>query len=488
MTHILLGLTALALIVLARVSRLELLRRLTGGLALLALALVAAGAVQLADGSAEWRSWTLVALLIVLGSLVIRVAMLVVFEWLIGQRAGVEVPRLAKDILAVALHLALVTIVLHTVQQIELGGLLATSAVLTVVIGLALQETLGTLLAGLALAWEKRLDTGTWVELEGTVGRVEELGWRSTVLRTVLGERILVPNSTVARSTIRLLGDGSRPVAVEVPVGVSYKVPPHEVKEILGAVARDLPSVLARPRPEILTREFADSAIVYDCRLWTSRPWSDSFVRDPFLTRAYVALQRAGMEIPFPQRTLHIVPRAGAKDASVARRVALEASPVFAGLEPDALETLSQRSKLLLFAPGEAVVSEGDASRALYVLGSGSVVVEAHGRQVGELEAGNVFGEIAFLTGEPRSATVRATTALEVIEIDAEALRAVLAEHAEAAQQLAERMARRMDRLEAAGAQPVTPRERRGLVATLREGLLRLVGGGRSVGNDPGGS
>jgi CRP-like cAMP-binding protein len=135
---------------------------------------------------------------------------------------------------------------------------------------------------------------------------------------------------------------------------------------------------------------------------------------------------------------------------------------------------------VLRFAPGEAVVVEGDASRALYVLAAGSVAVEARGVEVGALEPGNVFGEIAFLTGKPRSATVRAKTALEVVEIDAEALRAVLEDHAELAEQLAERMARRMDRLEAAEAEAATPRERRGLVSTLREGLLRLMGGARS--------
>lgn len=479
MLSILLASVALVLVVVGRVTRLEVLRRLNGGFALLALALVAQAVVDLAGLGGEWPKWTGVAVLLVIGSLAARLVMVAVFEWLLAQRAGVEVPRLARDIVAVAAHLAIVAAVLHSVADVELGGLLATSAVITVVIGLALQETLGTLLSGLALAWEKRLDTGTWVELDGTVGRVEELGWRSTVLRTVLGERILVPNSTVARATLRLLGNGSRPVAVRVMVGVSYQVPPHEVKEVLSAVARDCPGVLPRPRPEILTTDFADSAIVYECRMWTLRPWSDSFVRDPFLTRAYTALQRAGMEIPFPQRTLHVAPRSRPTDTAAAVRSVLESSPVFAGLHEQAVATLAERSRTLRFAPGEAVVLEGDASRALYLLATGTVAVEAKGVEVGALESGNVFGEIAFLTGKPRSATVRAKTALEVVEVDAEALRALLADHAELAEQLAERMARRMDRLEAAEARAATPRERRGLVAALREGLLRLVGGGR---------
>jgi len=482
-TNLLLGIGVLLVVLLGRMTRLELLRRFSPGLTMLSAALVGVGVVEVANASEDWRKWAMAVLLIVMGYLVARTVLLVVFEWLLAQRAGIEVPRLARDILAVAVYAVIATVVIHKMAEVDLGGLLATSAVLTVVIGLALQETLGTLLAGLALTWERRVETGTWLEVEGHVGKVEELGWRSTVLRTVLGERILVPNSSIARTGLRLLGDGSRPVAVSILVGVSYGAAPHDVKNVLAAVADDVPNVLPRPRPEILTREFADSSVVYECRLWTTRPWSDSSVRDPFLTRAYVALQRAGMEIPFPQRTLHVAPRRRETSSLPLVVAALGRSPLFSDLPPAALELLAQHSHRLRFAPGESVVRKDDASRALYVIAAGQVTVEADGVTVGTLESGNVFGEIAFLTGKPRTATVRASSALEVVEVDSEALRALLADHPDLATQLAERMARRQDRLDAAAIAASTPRERRGLVASLRENLLRLVSGPRE--HDP---
>jgi small-conductance mechanosensitive channel/CRP-like cAMP-binding protein len=483
MTNLLLGFAVLLVVLFGRMTRLELLRRFSPGLTLLSAALVGVAVADLTGAAEPWRKWTLSVLLIVLGYLLARALLLVVFEWLLAQRAGIEVPRLARDILAVAVYLAVAAVVINQMAQVDLGGLLATSAVITVVIGLALQETLGTLLAGLALTWERRVEAGVWLEVDGRVGKVEELGWRSTVLRTVLGERLLVPNSSIARTSLRLLGNGTRPVAVSVMVGVSYSAAPHDVKTVLGAVADDIPTVLPRPRPEILTREFADSSIVYECRLWTSRPWSDSAVRDPFLTRAYVALQRAGMEIPFPQRTLHVAPRRRDTDAVPMVVAALGRCPLFSGLPAAALELLAQHSHRLRFAPGEAVVRKDDASRALYVIAAGQVTVEVDGITVGSLETGNVFGEIAFLTGKPRTATVRAAAALEAVEIDSESLRALLADHPELANQLAERMALRQDRLDAAAMAASTPRERRGLVASLRENLLRLVSAGR--GPDP---
>ena len=107
------------------------------------------------------------------------------------------------------------------------------------VVGLALQQTLGNLLAGLALAWEQRLTIGTWIEIDGRVGVVEQTGWRSLLIRTRLDERLLVPNSEVGAARITILGSDNQPAAVAVRLGVAYREPPDAVKEVLLGVAVD---------------------------------------------------------------------------------------------------------------------------------------------------------------------------------------------------------------------------------------------------------
>jgi hypothetical protein len=349
--------------------------------------------------------------------------------------------------------------------------------VITVVVGLALQQTLGNLLAGLALAWEQRLKIGTWVEMNGEVGIIEQTGWRSLVARTRLGERVLVPNSDVASARVTILGSGERPVAVPVRLGVAYAVPPDAAKVIFRRVAAGMPSVLENPAPRILTHEFADSAVVYECRLWTQTPWCRDDLTDEFLTRAHAALARAGMEIPFPQRTLHR-PRPQENTDTVQRRhSALSESEVFGEIPDDALSALAENARLQRFAPGEAVVSAGDESTALYLVASGDAVVEQKGREVAQVRRGDFFGEMAFLTGSLRTATVRASsTALEVVEIDDSSLRNLLEHHVDLADHLAEKMAARQlqgEELRDETGALISPA---GLVTQFRKHLLRIVG------------
>lgn len=476
------GLLAIGLLVLGRLERFQLLRRLTLWLALTATAAVVHFIVLLVivPDPAVGVTWSWKIVLAALWFLAARIMLVLVLEWLLEQRFNAEVPRLAREVVALAVYLVVAAVLLQVLFLIQVGTLLATSAVITVVIGLALQQTLGNLFAGIGLAWERRLDAGTWLLLDGELGRVEELGWRSLTVRTRLGERIIVPNSTAAQTQLRLLGRGGGPVAVPIRLGVSYRIPPDQAKAVLHDVATGMAEVLPRPVPRILVIEYADSAIVYECRLWTQRPQLRNEIIDTFLTNAWSALARAGMEIPFPQRTLHFAQAATDTDSRLLRAAAFERSLLFAGLPAAATEALAERSRLLRFAPGEPVVREGDASRALYVIADGAAKVERGSKVIGDLARGELFGEMAFLTGEPRAATVRADGALAVVEVDSTALGTVLTDHPNLVDELAARMARRQAELEAAGRTETGIQPRRGLVGMLRASLLRLVGVTRS--------
>lgn len=459
-----------------RAEPLRRMRALTLPLVLTAIAALAhfvAAAVPFDGGVVRG---TEVALVMALGFLVARGCLLLIFEWVLIKRMGVTPPRLMREVLALLVYLALALLILRS-MDVEITGLVATSAVITVVVGLALQQTLGNLLAGLALAWEQRLVPGTWVELDGEVGLIEETGWRSLVARNRRGERVLVPNSDVGAARVTILGDGSRPVAVAVPVGLAYAVPPDAAKRVLLEVAGDTPGVVAEPPPRILTSEFADSAVVYECRLWTLTPWGRDDLGDAFLTRAHAALARAGMEIPFPQRTLHRAKAVEPPDTLPRRRAALAACELFAGAPGEALDALAESSRLRRFAPGEAVVREGEASTALYLVAAGDAVVRQRGRELARVGAGDVFGEMAFLTGSPRAATVRASeAALEVVEIDETGLQSLLADRADLAGQLAEKMAVRQLQVEELRDETGALISPAGLVTQFRKHLLRIVG------------
>jgi len=476
MLDISLVLSTLVVAFLLRLERLRGLRPLTAPLLLVsaaALARFVAGALEL--DPAIQRA-TNVVLVLTVGYLFVRGCLMLVFDWILVRRMGIAPPRLMREVVALGVYLALGAVLLRSLG-IEITGIVATSAVITVVVGLALQQTLGNLLAGLALAWEQRLSIGTWVEIDGRVGMIEQTGWRSLLIRTRLGERLLVPNADVGAARITLLGSEERPAAVAIRLGVAYGVPPDAAKKVLESVARGIPGVLTKPSPRILTTEWADSAIVYECRLWTRTPWAREDLTDRFLTRAHQALARAGMEIPFPQRTLHRAPHSVPTDTAEHRLRAIEGSSLFGDIPVEKLAAMAESSRILRFAPGEAVVNAGEESAALFLIKTGEAVVEMNHREVARMQPGDVFGEFAFLTGSLRTATVRSIdSSMEVVELDERSLRSLLEDEPELAEQLAEKMADRRRHgeslLDESGAL-VSPA---GVVAQFRKHLRRFVG------------
>lgn len=470
------GLGTLTVLAAGRFIHSQLLRSVRWILALVAVAALIDWAVGLIAPGGRWEELAAIGLLVALGFLAARALVAFVVEWLLVQRVGVVMPRLARDVVTLLLYATVVALVLRYAAGMELN-LALPSAVITVLVGFAMQETLGTLLSGLALAWERKLEAGVWVEIDGLEGGVEELGWRSLVLRTNLDERIVVPNSQAARARLKILGTGSPPVAYPVHLHAAYSSPPHVVKRLLQEICRDLPFVVEQPVPRILTRKFDENGILYECRVWTSEPRRHNDIVDALLTRAHAVFRREGVEIPLPQRIVRQASAGVAFDPVASGRAALERCKLFAGLPPHALEVLANASRWLDFAPGEVVVREGDASRALYVVGAGEAAVMHSGAEVARVGEGEVFGEMAFLSGGLRSATVKAGVGLGVVEVDSRALRALLTEHGELAEELAGRMVARRAELDAHDEAARAPKERRGLAAFLLEQLQKLVAG-----------
>jgi len=357
-----------------------------------------------------------------------RAAILLVTETPIGRAVVPPLPRIFIDVVQ-GLMLLVVALLTLSVAGFKPGELLATSAILTAVIGLALQDTLGNLFSGLALQFGQHFEVGDWVTLDTHTGRVLEIGWRATRLVTLDETDIIVPNSVIAKSVVR---NHSKPSPIErrnIPFGAPYGVPPGRIELFVLPALAGVPKVLASPAPSLITVAFADSAIQYSLRYYTddyrSCQVTDALVRN----RIWYALARAGIAMPFPQRELHLRMEDGAvrKEpgaAALAAHVeAIRRVPIFEVLSDASRARIAGASQERLFTAGEEIVRQGDAGQELFVIVDGEVAVRVDGLEIARLAPGGFFGEMSLLTGEPRSATVVAIRDVRAISVAPEALR-----------------------------------------------------------------
>lgn len=331
-------------------------------------------------------------------------------------------PSILQDAIVVGLLVVLATFVFPE-------KLLTTSAVGAVVIGFALQDTLGNMFAGLAIQVEKPFLVGHWVKVGGFEGRVQEVTWRATKLRTKSGSLAVVPNNIVSRDAVTNYSEPALPNRLEVEVGATYLRPPNEVKAALREALAQAPVVLSDPPPDVLLVDFGSSAIVYRVRFWVSDFERDEAARDQVRSAIYYALDRHGIEIPWPIQVEYSRQERPADTPAnaQARADVLRAVAVLAPLSDAERMTLAGASRERLFAGGEAIVREGDAGRSLFVIRDGAVrvSVEPGDREVARLERGAYFGEMSMLTGDRRTATVTAVADCRVLEITDEVFRPI---------------------------------------------------------------
>jgi small-conductance mechanosensitive channel/CRP-like cAMP-binding protein len=405
------------------------------------------------------HNWPRVLSLLLLAFSVVLTSGLLLFDVVLARR---ELPRILRDLVHAVAYLITAAIVL-TRSEVDVTKVFTASVLTTAVIGLALQETLGNIMAGLALQLERDLEVGDWVKVDDKVtGRIREVRWRATTVVTKNGDLVLIPNGVIARSMIT---NFSRPTTAHrqwVYMRVHFRHAPAKVRDTVVEAVRALSFVRADPPPDCVLMDFKDDASTYACRYWM-----DDFQRDDSMDSAvrsaiWYALHRAGMEIPFPSMNINVTEmnedREQRKhDEEYARRVdALSRIDVFRALDAEKIDRLSRRMRLIIYGPGETVLRQGDPGDSLYVLRAGSVAVRlgSHGaeREVATLSAGQFFGEMSLMTGESRSATVVAKSDCECYIVDKEAFQEILEERPELAGIISDILSRRQVALDGASA------------------------------------
>lgn len=358
-----------------------------------------------------------------LGYLVVRLLNAAIFDLIFRLRRGYEAPTLARNVFTL-LVFALVFVILFRVfyEEYDLGALFTTSAIFGVIIGLALQDTLGNFFAGISLHADRPFQVGDVIVVGQNTGVVEGITWRAIKIRTFQNHIILVANSNAAREPIEVCPRDNLNARL-VFFGTLYSDSPAKTIHVVREAVRDADNVSDKITPIVRVRNFGDSSIDWEIKYWLEDYAryndTDALVRQ----RVWYALRRSGLSFAFPTRTLYVErptrTRAVTAEDQIADR--LSAVEIFAPLSTDELHQLATATVGHVFAPGETLIRAGDEGSSMFVVHNGRVAVQvpdrAGPRTVATLTEGNFFGEMALFTGEPRTANVVAVDETEVLEI-----------------------------------------------------------------------
>jgi len=185
-------------------------------------------------------------------------------------------------------------------------------------IGIGLQNVVANFVAGLILLLERRIHVGDSVQIGDLQGKVREIGSRASTIRTWDGAEVIVPNASLTSERVTNWTLSDRLRRVDLEVGVAYATDPERVLEILSTVARAHPKALGEPAPVALCTGFGESALKFELRVWTARFEEAESVLSELTMGVHAALTAAKIEIPFPQRDIHV--RNGETESSFVRR------------------------------------------------------------------------------------------------------------------------------------------------------------------------
>jgi CRP-like cAMP-binding protein len=320
----------------------------------------------------------------------------------------------------------------YAFPDVDIGALMTTSAILSVVVGLALQESLSNIFSGIMLTIDRPYKAGDWIEVDGKEGKVLDSNWRSTRVLTRDDDIIYVPNSTMAKGNIVNLTDPTPEHLCRKKIGLEYGAPPNKVRNVLINVMNHVDGVIKQPPPDVHVVEYDDHAINYELRFWIVEYDRRIKIESEIMRAIWYHLKREGISIPFPIREVHLKkekpPRKPEDLIGLLRKV-----DFLQALKEEEVSMLAEDLSHHLFGRGEAICKQGEPGSTFYIIKSGLIAVKVKKDEteveVARLEPGGYFGEMSLLAGDARSATCVAVEDSELLCLDRETFGVLLQEN-----------------------------------------------------------
>ena len=369
--------------------------------------------------------------------------------WLLGARVLVAVMSftlnhnrrwrealLFPDLTAAAIYTAAVSVVLISVLALPIGGLLATSGVVAIVLGLALQNTLADVFAGIAFGIEAPFNVGERMSLgESIEGTVVQMNWRSIRILTNGDDVAIVPNSVVAKSAIVNQSFPSRVRSAFIDLSCPATSSPERVADTLQQATLLCPAILPVPQPGAVLTRLGSTTSRYKVTFSVSDTEHLSTTKDLLLRHARRQLYYSGLYFPLAAKDVRIADEGTGRLPHAVPPLLLDIT-LFEALGAEQLAELAVHLKPRSLEPGEVLFAQGGTEATLFIVVSGVLKITQHiglsGQQTaGFIRAGDYVGEVSLLTGAPYAATATARTHCKLYGLDCHVIRPLLAAHAD---------------------------------------------------------
>jgi small-conductance mechanosensitive channel len=336
-----------------------------------------------------------------------------------------QVNPLTIDLLKFALLVIIIMGATKAFFNITFSSLLTSSAILTAVVGLSMQDSIGSLISGILIQLEKPFEPGDWIRFGAMNGKVISVSWRYTEIETIEQDYIFIPNNQISKET---LYNYSRPIPQvrgEINIQLPLKIPPVRVKQILANVLEKASLVVSHPRPLIRIDQIRENLIEYVVLFYTRSYEDIRAARDELYASVWYELKMEGVELPYPVREVTISKKRDyVHDEKLIQM--LKGIPMFGGLSDRNLALLVDISNIIEYGPQSRIVSEGATDSTFFVILEGKVSVRKGTQIIAELGFGEFFGEMALLTGEPRKADIISLENTRCLELDRQGFKRIL--------------------------------------------------------------
>ena len=390
--------------------------------------------------SSELNYFLGLILIILIMITAIKIIVFIIFDFFIIHKLNIKFIKLFKDIFIIILYIAGILIIFNSYLNIKVTAILATSAIVTVVAGFALQDILGDIFSGIALNFEDSLKIGDWIKIGEIEGKIEQLRWRAVKIRTIDNVLLLVPNQVASKKEIK---NFENKFALRLQIGVSYKNSPDPVINVINEVLKTIDHILKKPSPDIFVLSFEDFAINYEIRYWTKDASKKNYLESEIRRKTWYAFKRNSIQIPFPIRDLYIKKEVKSELSYDQIINKISNNDIIKLMDNDQLNILLNNYKTELYGKDDIIIKCGEKGNFFYYILNGQVKISKNHTIFNTLEKDDYFGEMSVLTGNEATADVIAVEESRILKISSEKFKEVIKKNEELAKKIAEVIASR---------------------------------------------